>query len=181
MQFQHIKVEPVTRERFAKYGVLVGVDENASSRKSSFYDDSVELWAPGGFISDDQTRLSVARIHVRPPKVMWMERHFKHTQTFIPLGGSQFVAVLGAPTDTNQPDPDTVRAFHFDGTCGAQLHLGTWHEFPFATNQSADVVVIIRAETQANLTVIENDEAIGEDLEKRYLQKRLGFGFEFEL
>src|SRR3546814_15608531 len=77
-----------------------------------------------------------------------MERHFKHTQTFIPLGGSAFVAVLGVPTDTNQPDPATVRAFYFDGSCGAQLHLGTWHEFPFPANGTAEVVIIIRARSE---------------------------------
>jgi ureidoglycolate lyase len=180
MEFRTIPVEPVTREAFAPYGVLIGVDPAANSRTGEFYGDKVELWAPGGFVSDEQTRLSVARIHARPPKVIWMERHFKHTQTFIPLGGSAFVAVLGAPTDTHQPDPATVRAFYFDGSCGAQLHLGTWHEFPFPVGESAEVVIIIRAETQANLEVIENDEAIGDDLEKRNLQARLGYGFAYE-
>ncbi|PZQ20810.1 MAG: ureidoglycolate hydrolase [Sphingopyxis macrogoltabida] len=179
--FRPLKVEPATRENFAPYGTLIGVDPAANSRTGEFYGDKVELWAPGGFVSDDQTRLSVARIHARPPQVIWMERHFKHTQTFLPLGGSSFVAVLGAPTETNQPDPDSVRAFFFDGTAGAQLHLGTWHEFPFPEKDMAEVVIIIRAETQANLEVIENDEAIGDDLEKRNLQARLGFGFEYAL
>ncbi len=180
MDFRPLKVEPVTHEAFAPYGVLVGVDETVGSRTGQFYGDKVELWAPGGFVSDEQTRLSVARIHARPPQVIWMERHFKHTQTFIPLGGSAFVAVLGAPTSTNQPDPDTVRAFYFDGTCGAQLNLGTWHEFPFPANEVAEVVVIIRKETQENLEVKDNDEAIGDDLEKRNLQARLGFGFTYQ-
>ncbi|QUT06802.1 ureidoglycolate lyase [Sphingobium phenoxybenzoativorans] len=180
MEFRNLKVEPATREAFAPYGVLVGVDETVGSRTGQFYGDKVELWAPGGFVSDEQTRLSVARIHARAPEVVWMERHFKHTQTFLPLGSSAFIAVLGAPTATNQPDPDTVRAFYFDGSCGAQLHLGTWHEFPFPAGEAADVVIIIRAETQENLEVKENDEAIGADLEKRNLKARLGFGFAYE-
>lgn len=179
MTFRTLQVEPVTREAFAAYGVLVGVDEAVGSRTGQFYGDKVELWAPGGFVSDEQTVLSVARIHSRPPQVLWMERHFKHTQTFIPLGGSAFVAVLGAPTETPYPDPATVRAFHFDGSCGAQLNLGTWHEFPFPVSNLAEVIVILRKETQANLEVKENDEAIGDDLEKRNLQVRLGFGFTY--
>jgi len=179
--FRDVPVEPVTREAFAPYGVLVGVDETVGSRTGQFYGDKVELWAPGGFVSDEQTVLSVARIHPRPPKVLWMERHFKHTQTFIPLHGSAFVAVLGAPTGTQQPDPGTVRAFLFDGTVGAQLHIGTWHEFPFPAQEVAEMVVILRRETQANLEVKENDEAIGDDLEKRNLQVRLGFGFSYSL
>ena len=109
---------------------------------------------------------------------MWMERHFKHTQTFIPLRGSPYVMVLGAPTPTHQPDPATVRAFAFDGSSGCMLHVGTWHEFPFAAAEQAEFVVILRRETQANLEVRDNDEAVGDDLEKRNLALRLGFGFE---
>lgn len=179
MDYRQLKVEPATHENFAPYGVLVGANPNTKPRNSDFYGDKVELWAPGGFISDEQTRLTVARIHARDHKVIWMERHFKHTQTFIPLGGAGFIAVLGAATDNHQPDPDTVRAFYFDGSTGVQLHLGTWHEFPFPAQESLDVVIIIRAETLANLEVIENDEAIGADLEKRNLETRLGFGFQF--
>lgn len=179
MSYRNLTVEPVTRETFAAYGVLVGVNEDVHSRTGEFYGDRVELWAPGGFVSDEQTVLSVARVHPRPPEVVWMERHFKHTQTFIPLHGSAFIAVLGAPTDTPHPDPETVRAFYFDGSCGAQLHIGTWHEFPFAAGTRAELVVILRKETQANLEVKENNEAIGEDLEKRNLDARLGFGFTY--
>jgi len=178
---RELQVQPATRENFAPYGVLVGVNEAVGSRTGQFYGDKVELWAPGGFVSDEQTVLSVARIHARPPDVVWMERHFKHTQTFIPLHGNAFVAVLGAPTDTPHPHPDTVRAFYFDGTCGAQLHIGTWHEFPFPAGDRAEVVVILRKETQANLEVKENDEAVGDDLEKRNLQVRLGFGYTYSL
>lgn len=179
MSFQNIRVEAVTKESFAPYGVLIGVDSRANPRTGQFYGDKVELWAPGGFVSDEQTVLSVARIHSRPPQVLWMERHFKHTQTFIPLGGSAFVAVLGASTSAPHPDPQTVRAFLFDGSCGAQLNVGTWHEFPFPVKETADIVVILRKETQANLEIKENDEAIGDDLEKRNLQARLGFGFTY--
>jgi ureidoglycolate lyase len=179
MDFRNLQVEPATRETFAPYGVLVGVDSSVGSRTGQFYGDKVELWAPGGFVSDEQTCLSVARIHMRQPQVLWMERHFKHTQTFIPLNGGSFVAVLGAPTSTPYPDPQTVRAFHFDGSCGAMLNIGTWHEFPFAVKDAAEVVVILRKETQVNLEVKENDEAIGADLEKRNLKARLGFGFTY--
>lgn len=177
--FRDIRVEAVTRESFAPYGVLVGANENTGPRTGQFYGEKVELWSPGGFVSDEQTVLSVARIHARLPEVKWMERHFKHTQTFIPLGGSAFVAVLGAPTATPHPDPATVRAFLFDGSCGAQLHVGTWHEFPFPVREIGEIVVVLRKETQANLEIKENDEAIGDDLEKRNLQARLGFGFAY--
>jgi ureidoglycolate lyase len=180
MSFRTLKVEPVTRESFAPYGKLVGAGEG-TLRTSDFYGHKVELWSPGQFVSDDQTTLSAARIYQRPLEVIWMERHFKHTQSFIPVGGRPFVAVLGAPTSTPHPDPETVRAFYFDGSAGAMLHLGVWHEFPFAVTASADVIVVLRKETQQNLEQKENNEAIGDDLEKRNLKMRLGFGFNFTL
>jgi ureidoglycolate lyase len=179
MSFRELKVEVATRETFSPYGALVGADPARTARTGQFYGSKVELWSPGPFRSDEDTCLSVARVHERAPQVLWMERHFKHTQTFIPLGGAGLVMVLGAPTANHQPDPSTVRAFSFDGTSGVMLHVGTWHEFPFASRPPADVVVILRKETQSNLEVRENDEAVGDDLEKRNLQVRLGFGFTF--
>ncbi len=179
MNFRRLNVEPATRDNFAPYGALIGVDIDRASRVGRFYGDRVELWSPGEFRSDEDTCLSVARVHQRPPQVLWMERHFKHTQTFIPLRGAPLILVLGAPTATHQPDPATVRAFSLDGSSGAMLNMGTWHEFPFAATSSADVVVILRKETQSNLEVREDDEAVGDDLEKRNLTVRLGFGFDF--
>jgi ureidoglycolate lyase len=179
MKFRALKVEPATREALAPYGVLVGTDPSRSPRTGSFYGDKVELWSPGPLRNDSDACLSVARIHPRAPEVIWMERHFKHTQTFIPLGGAPFIAVLGAPTTEPQPDPATVRAFRFDGASGIMLHIGTWHEFPFSAEGVAEVVVLLRQETMSNLEVRENDEAIGGDLEKRNLHARLGFAFTF--
>jgi ureidoglycolate lyase len=179
MHFRRLNAESATVEALAPYAALVA-PQPQPPRFGQFYGDRVELWSPGRFISDADTVLSVARVHPRPLQVIWMERHFKHTQTFIPLGGKPFVIVLSAPNSDSQPDPSSVRAFHCDGSAGVMLHVGTWHEFPFSVSGSADFVVILRQETQSNLEVRENDEALGDDLEKRNLQVRLGYGFEID-
>jgi ureidoglycolate lyase len=187
MEFRHLDVEPATADRLAPYGVIVGPDANRAPRTGGFYGDKVELWSPGPFRNDQDACLSVARVHPRPPEVIWMERHFKHTQTFIPLGGAGLVVVLGAPTEGHAPDPATVRAFRLDGSCGLMMHVGTWHEFPFAAagapdaDRPVEVVILLRRETMSNLEVREDDEAVGGDLEKRNLGSRLGFGFTFTL
>jgi len=175
-----LRVETPTNSTFAPYGALVGVDPTRPPRTGGFYHDKVELWSPGPFTTDADACLSVARVHPRPREVIWMERHFKHTQTFIPLSGAPLIVVLGAPTAGAAPDPATVRAFRFDGSCGFLLHVGTWHEFPFTAAGPADVVVMLRRETMSNLEVRENDEAVGGDLEKRNLRVRLGHGFTFD-
>ena len=54
------------------------------------------------------------------------------------------------------------------------MHVGTWHEFPFALESTADMVVVLRNETNRNLDAIADGEAVGEDLEKRNIGKRFG-------
>jgi ureidoglycolate lyase len=135
---------------------------------------AVELRKPVRFSSDDKTILSLATVHRRPLEVRWLERHYKHTQTFIPLGGKPFVIALAKPTATEFPDPEDVRAFLFDGSCGITMHIGTWHEFPFALVDPTDMVVILRSETNENLHNVSDNEASGDDLDKRDVFKRAG-------
>jgi len=179
MQTRQLKVEPATAANVAPFGVLLGVRADSPPRHSAFYGDSVELWAPGQFQSDADTCLSLARVHPRANDVIWMERHFKHTQAFIPLGGAPFVVVLGAPTETHTPDPASVKALRFDGRAGFMMHIGTWHEFPFAIDAATDMIVVLRNETNRDLEVRENNEAVGGDLEKRNMRTRLGLSFSF--
>ncbi len=176
---RRLPVESATPKSVAPYGTLVAADPARVPRTGVFYGDAVELWAQDRFVSDADTCLSVARVHPRPCEVVWMERHFKHTQTFVSLGGRPFVMVLGAPTPSSAPDPADVRAIFFDGQAGFMMHIGTWHEFPFAIDQTTDMLVILRNETNRNLDVSENDEVEGDDLEKRNVRSRLGFTFAF--
>jgi ureidoglycolate lyase len=180
MQVSQLEVEAATAANVAPYGVLFGVQPDSPPRHSSFYGDAVELWSPGVFRSDQDTCLSLARVHPRTNEVVWMERHFKHTQTFVPLGGAPFVVVLGAPTEGSAPDPRTVRALRFDGSAALMMHIGTWHEFPFAIAGSADMLVVLRNETNRDLELRDNDEAVGGDLEKRNMRARLGLSFRFQ-
>ena len=175
-----LPLEPAVADALAPYGTLLGADLAAAPRRSGFYREAVELWSPGRFISDADTTLSVARVHRRETEVIWMERHFQHTQCFVPLGGKPFAIVMGAPTLNTIPDPQTVRAFRFDGSAGFMMHIGTWHEFPFALDGDVDVLVILRNETNRDLELRADDEALGGDLEKRNLRARLGFTFSFQ-
>ncbi len=103
-----------------------------------------------------------------------MERHFKHTQAFLPLNRQPYCVVLAPPGDEALPDLTQLKALRFAGDCGFLMHLGTWHEFPFALDAAVDLVVVLRNETNRNLDAIADGEAIGEDLEKRHIGKRFG-------
>lgn len=167
-----VRVEEATPAVLEGYGDILGRTDVPVS--VSEFMETVELRKPVRFISDDKTILSLATLHRRPLEVRWLERHYKHTQTFIPLGGKPFVIALAKPTEAEFPDPEDVRAFLFDGSCGLTMNVGTWHEFPFALADPTDMVVILRSETNQNLHNVSDNEASGEDLDKRDVAKRAG-------
>lgn len=162
-----------TPRTVAPFGQLLG-RQAAVPVASRFLGDAVQLRKPVDFVSDETTVLSLATVQRRPFELRWIERHHKHTQTFIPLGGRPFVLALAAPTAGDVPDPRAITALLFDGSAGFTMSIGTWHEFPFALVDDTDVVVILRRETNANLATIHNGEAEGDDLDKRDLLARTG-------
>ena len=170
-----------TPAALAGCGELLGRHPGAEPLPIQFYKGSVQTYRPVDFRSDEQTELSLAHVRRRPFEVHWIERHFKHTQTFIPLGGAPFIAVLAPPTDGDLPDLETVRAYRFDGTAGFTMKLGTWHEFPFAVEDEADIVVILRRE--ATQSLLDTDPATGEvrgpDIQKQDLIKQHGVQLKF--
>jgi|AACY02.1.fsa_nt_gi ureidoglycolate lyase len=177
-----LEAKPATPEALAPYGQVLGAGTGAVG-VSDFYEGAVAVSRPVDFKSDDDTELSFATLQPRKFEIKYLERHFKHTQTFIPLGGKPFVAVFGAPTDGEMPDIDSLEAFRFDGQSGFAMHIGTWHEFPFAIEADTNIVVILRNETTRSLSSdnVKNDEAHGPDLDKKNLVQRTGVIFEISV
>lgn len=178
MTIRYLDVETPTPEAIAPFGQLIGADPSAPKPQGAFY-QAVSTYRPN-FVSDADTELAICTLQRRPMSVKWMERHFKHTQAFIPLGGKPFLAILAPPTNTDLPDLDQARAFLFDGQAGLMMHVGTWHEFPFALVDGTQIVVVLRGETMASLreeNVIDG-EAFGPDLDKKDIVRRLGVTLE---
>ena len=176
METRLLPLVEATPEAVASCGQILGRHADAKPLPLGFYGGAVQTYRTVNFQSDEQTELSLARVKRRPFEVRWIERHFKHTQTFIPLNGAPFIAVLAPPTEGNMPELDQMRAFRFDGSAGFTMKLGTWHEFPFAVEEEADIVVILRRETtQSLLTTDPNSgEVRGPDIDKKDLLKRHG-------
>ncbi len=173
-----LALKDATPEALAPYGEILGSQVDAPVNTSSFYGDAVAVSKPVEFVSDETTELTLCKLKPRPLEVKFMERHFLHTQTFVPLGGKPFVAVLSPPNKKELPDLDHVEAFRFDGSAGFTMKIGTWHEFPFAL-QDMDLIVILRRDTMRDLSSdrlvnsrLYGDEAVGPDLEKRNLVAR---------
>lgn len=90
---------------------------------------------------------------------------------------------MAPPSDGDLPDVDAVRAFRFDGSAGFTMHLGTWHEFPFAIEDGTDMVVILSTQTGYDLHAKNSvtQEAFGPDLDKKDIVARTGTLFRFEI
>jgi ureidoglycolate lyase len=172
-----LRAEPATPQGVAPFGTLLSPAAGAPVIRSPFYGDTVAIRKPGRFVGDDTLEISVVTIAPRPARVTWMERHFLHTQSFLPLG-TAFAMVLAPPGGGELPDLDAARAFLFDGSAGLMLHLGTWHEFPFAVAGEARLCILIRRDAARDLTHKAGNEARGPDLDKKDIVARMGVAIE---
>lgn len=171
---RRLKVQVATRENTAPFGQILGYDSSIAPMPIDFYGGTVKVRRMVDFISDDQTEMPLVTVDRRPLEVRWMERHFKHTQTFIPLGGKSFIVAMAPPNQRELPDLDRVQAFRFDGQSGFTLRIGTWHEFPFVIEDQTHLIVVLRKEATDGLVrdSVVQDEAQSGDLDKKDLLRR---------
>ncbi|HKR00841.1 MAG TPA: ureidoglycolate lyase [Pyrinomonadaceae bacterium] len=130
MNVVHIKVEPMTREAFAPFGVLI------DSRGSVEID-----------LGEGKPSLTGATSEWRPFRFDFMARHRRTMQVFSPLVSSQSVIAVAPPNDADAPDVERVVAFLVDGRLPYAYHKGTWHTPPFPIKEWASYLVVDRAST----------------------------------
>ena len=176
-----LRAEAATPDNVAPFGFWVGPEAPVPIARSKFYGDAVVLRKPAAFVGDDTLDISVATLDRRPLRIGWMERHFLHTQTFIPLGGKPFLMVLAPPGEAEMPDLSAARALVFNGSAGIALRLGTWHEFPLALVDETSIVILIRRDTVRDLQTVVGNEACGPDLDKKDILARTGLTLTVEL
>jgi ureidoglycolate lyase len=130
MNIVHLKVQPMTRESFAPFGVLI------DSR------GSVEIDLGQGAPS-----LTGATAEWRPFRFDFMARHRKTMQVFSPLVSSQSVIAVAPPNSGDAPEVEKIVAFLVDGRLPYAYHKGTWHTPPFPVKEWASYLVVDRAGT----------------------------------
>ena len=130
MNVVHLKVQPMTREAFAPFGVLI------DSRGSVEID--LGKGSPG---------LTGATSEWRPMKFDFMARHKETMQVFSPLVSSQSVIAVAPPSEGDAPEIEKIVAFLVDGRLPYAYHKGTWHTPPFPVKEWASYLVVDRAGT----------------------------------
>lgn len=168
-----IIVEPATPSTLEPYGLFVGAHAEvpvfASWTGTTIFGGlPIRINAGGELLMVQMTPRPF------PLRCSLIERHFKHTQIYLPFNGKPFVMLLGEPTTDDLPDYTTLRAFRFDGSAGIILHADVWHDFPYALEEDTRFAVVLDGESHIN----ENEQpaalydADGPDLQRRGLTTR---------
>jgi ureidoglycolate lyase len=130
MDVVYLKVQPMTRETFAPFGVLI------DSRGSLDVD-----------LGEGRPSLTGATSEWRPFKFDFMARHVRTMQVFSPLASSRAVVAVAPPSGSSAPDIEKVTAFFVDGKLPYAYHRGTWHTPPFPVGEWASFLVVDRSGT----------------------------------
>ena len=137
-----VGMERLTAEAFAPYGQLIAAGE----AHADYARPLLDVWHLD-YRADAPARIQIMRYHEQPMTFHRLERHVRVTEGRIPLDGARAVlAVAGATggAPESMPDPSSVRAFRFDGSCGILFAPGTWHSldcFPLGSS-TADFVLL---------------------------------------
>jgi ureidoglycolate lyase len=166
-------VEPATPESVAPYGIFVGAAPGlplfAQWPGATVYDRVPIVVGSGGELLH-----VVLQARSLPTEVELLERHFHHSQSYLPANGKSFVMVMGDRTEHGLPDFSALRAFEFRDAAGIVLHARVWHEFPVATEDDTRFTVILREEAHVNN--LDNPgrpmDARGPDLERYDMSDR---------
>lgn len=174
-----------TPENIAEFGLYVGEEVPESGLAIPFYKGSVQEGHNFNFQYHEQAVMRTAKIMQRNPQLDWLERHLHLSQLFIPLGIKPFILVLGPPNHAegkSLPHLDKLKAFLFEPGVGILLHLGTWHDFPFAAQGYVTILTANSAEVVKALASCDGPrELFAGDVFKINIPTRLGVRLIVEL
>ena len=137
-----VRMERLTAEAFAPYGQLIAAGE----AHADYARPLLDVWHLD-YRADAPARIQIMRYHEQPMTFHRLERHVRVTEGRIPLDGARAVLAVAGATGAapeSMPDPASVRAFRFDGSCGILFAPGTWHSldcFPLGSS-TADFVLL---------------------------------------
>jgi len=146
-------VRPLTAEAFAPYGDVVTSEGREGRLVNAGTSVRVEMPAPDVLANGGTPSLSVFRANATqlPIEVRALERHRIGSQTFLPLGGISFVAVVAL--GDSAPDMQTLAAFLSDGM-GITLRRDVWHH-PLLSLVDGDFAVVERHGSQPDCEIAE--------------------------
>ncbi len=169
----NIQVERATPETVAPFGRLLA-DTPGVPMFARWEGATVRGPVPLEVGSGGELLLVTLAAKPFPVQCGLIERHFNHTQAYLPANGRPFVMLLGRPTTQDAPDYPNLRAFLFEGAAGIVLHKDVWHDFPYALEDDTRFCVILREEAHldTNAAPLHPMDADGPDLQRRAMRPR---------
>jgi ureidoglycolate lyase len=124
-----VRLEPLTRERFAPYGDLI----EAGAGRASLVNDGRATRYDGVTALSNSTGIqepSLSVYHVRPSEPPFaasvFERHPHSGQIFLPMAEVDFPVIV-APDREGTPDVARAEAFLSPRSAGIHYRAGVWH------------------------------------------------------
>jgi ureidoglycolate lyase len=168
-----IHIENATPENIAPYGSFVGAADSTRTfaawpGTTIFGEYPIKVETGGEILLVQAAGKSF------PHTIAIIERHFQHTQTYLPFNGKPFVMILGTESEGDAPILEKLRAFRFDGRAGIILAENVWHDFPYAIEDDTQFSVVLSNLSHINelKEPLHAMEAYGPDLERRSVQAR---------
>lgn len=170
-----LAIERATAAALEPFGTLIATDRD---RKPYIDVAGMSVWQVP-FVLEEQSEILICQIDPKPMQIKTIERHFLHTQAYVPMDGKPFVMALAPPTEGDMPDPAAIRAFLFDDARGIALHKDVWHAFPFVLEPATRFAVVLSALSHVLETPgLHPGEGDGRDVQRRNLALR---GYALEL
>ena len=166
METKTLKAVTATVDNVKPYGDLIDPGSAAPTADTELF----RFWNDLS-IADSPAPLSFGLVYTRAGglSIPALERHVQTSETMIPLD-ADIAVVLGAPTDGDVPNADTVAAFRIPRGKAITLKKGTWHYVPLSTTgDPCRTLVAFRQGTPS------------EDLELKELAEIFSYGYEVVL
>lgn len=173
-----VTAESLRADAFAPFGKVLG--PAGDRRPINLYGGSVDVYRAGVIDTDVPVEFLISRSSVREFRIHFLERHMHLAQSFFPLAGGGFIAVVARPDaslgEYGVPAFDAIHAFLVGPGSGITLHRGTWHEPPFPLADGLIRLTTSHAELTAGLesALDERHEIAKLDVDKRNITERTG-------
>lgn len=143
MEIRKIKVKPLTKEGFSKFGQTIeSVGEFLVTNQgiSKKWNDIVEL---DMFYDGGTVNLSILKTKSIEFSFHQMERHNYTSQIFIPLNGKKSLVAV-APISEDAPNPDLIEIFLMGGNQGVSFSKKVWHHTLFPLDGETEYILMAR-------------------------------------
>ncbi|ELS03041.1 ureidoglycolate hydrolase [Xenococcus sp. PCC 7305] len=129
MSLQQITAQLINSDNFQPYGQLITPSEDGKPYDQM--DAQLEL-------NQGIPRFYIMRLHHRGRKFHQITRHNLCSQCLGSLEGKTWYIVVAPPSESSQPNIESMTAFRIPGNCFIKLEVGTWHAGPYFDDELVD-------------------------------------------